>query len=482
MKKIKLIIIAIITIFTLNINVSALSKNFSVSPSNVYVGDSFTVSVGLAGVAAWNVHTSVVSGPVSGCVINEADVTNNASNTSKMFTATCTATGVGNAVISLSGDVTSEDGQFAELSDSRTVTISERPAPPPSPPSTPTQPTNPHTSNNTTPNNNNNNNQPQPQDTRSSNANLKSISVEGYNLTKADNNTYKLTVPYDVVNINIKATPEDSKAKITGTGNHNLKIRENKIELIITSEAGTKNTITIIVYRNDCYSIDDLDRLLNKDLNDINIVITADTTITAKDLEKIKKSKKTVKFHRYELSDYVTYSWIIDGSKIKNTKDFVTTLKQDSDNKKDILRLSNYADGLFASINKKEQIPNGTKIKLFVGNKYNKSDLVNVYSYVENSEQLKLINKKLKVRNGYINFDTDNATDYFITMSNIPTGVNQTKSDNNIVLIIFGIVIGCTLVLIGLMFKKIIKKKKNEKVSIEPTTKPVIEPINEEVL
>ena len=107
---------------------------------------------------------------------------------------------------------------------------------------------------------------------------------------------------------------------------------------------------------------------------------------------------------------------------------------------------------------------------------------VAVYSYVENSEQLKLINKKLKVRNGYINFDTDNATDYFITMSNIPTGVNQTKSDNNTVLIIFGIVIGCTLVLIGLMFKKIIKNKKNEKVSIEPTTKPVIEPINEEVL
>lgn len=69
MKKIKILLIGIVTFFTLNIDALAASASLSTSTSSVYVGDTFTVSVNVYA-AAWNVHTSV-SGPVSGCIVNQ---------------------------------------------------------------------------------------------------------------------------------------------------------------------------------------------------------------------------------------------------------------------------------------------------------------------------------------------------------------------------------------------------------------------------
>ena len=109
MKKIYYLIITIGTFFTFTISVNAASANLNVSSSNVYVGDSFTVSVN-AFAAAWGIRVTH-SGPASGCDINVADATADGLNANKTFTATCTATGTGTININLSGDVTdSSDG------------------------------------------------------------------------------------------------------------------------------------------------------------------------------------------------------------------------------------------------------------------------------------------------------------------------------------------------------------------------------------
>ena len=78
----------------------------------------------------------------------------------------------------------------------------------------------------------------------SSNNKLKSLVVEGQKVTKVDNNTYTLTVPYNTTNINIKAKAVDEKAIIQGAGAHNLKVGQNVIKITITSESGEKNNIT----------------------------------------------------------------------------------------------------------------------------------------------------------------------------------------------------------------------------------------------
>ena len=463
MKKIKILLISLISMFAFNTNVYAASSSISVSSGNVYVGDSFTVSLYVNSSAAWNVHVTA-SGPVSGCTIHKADASDDAMDTNRSFSATCTATGEGTIVIRLSGDVTSaSDGNAVPVSGSRSVSVSQKPAPTPSP--TPSQPgnNNNNTNNNQTNNNNNKQNSTQNDgDNKSKNNNIKNISVDGYNLIKVDSNNYTLSVTNDVTNINVKATAEDSKSKVTGTGNHNINVGENNIEIIVTAENGSQNKINIKVTRKDGYYLEDLDSILNNNkITDINITIKSDTVITKEDLEKIKNSKKTVKFNYYNDDKSLSYSWIIDGSKIKTTSNLSTIITNDSDNKKDILKLSNYADGLFVVL-KQNDLPSGTKLKLFVGNKYENNDFVNVYSYRNN--KLYLLKNKIKMDNGYVEFDLDNASEYFVTMSTIPNTNITTKVENNEKISILPIIILIIcLIIIGIIIIFIIKNKRKKK-------------------
>lgn len=463
MKKIKILLISLISMFAFNTNVYAASSSISVSSGNVYVGDSFTVSLYVNSSAAWNVHVTA-SGPVSGCTIHKADASDDALDTNRSFSATCTATGEGTIVIRLSGDVTSaSDGNAVPVSGSRSVSVSQKPAPAPSP--TPSQPgnNNNNTNNNQTNNNNNKQNSTQNDgENKSKNNNIKNISVDGYNLIKVDSNNYTLSLTNDVTNINVKATAEDAKSKVTGTGNHNINVGENNIELIVTAENGSQNKINIKVTRKDGYYLEDLDSILNNNkITDINITIKSDTIITKEDLEKIQNSKKTVKFNYYNDDKSLAYSWIIDGSKIKTTSNLSTIITNDSDNKKDILKLSNYADGLFVVL-KQNDLPLGTKLKLFVGNKYENNDFVNVYSYRNN--KLYLLKNKIKMDNGYVEFDLDNASEYFVTMSTIPNTNITTKVENNEKISILPIIILIIcLVIIGIIIIFIIKNKRKKK-------------------
>ena len=90
MKKIKILLISLISMFAFNTSVYAASSSISVSSGNVYVGDSFTVSLYVTSSAAWNVHVTS-SGPVSGCTIHQADASADALDTNRSFSATWSA-------------------------------------------------------------------------------------------------------------------------------------------------------------------------------------------------------------------------------------------------------------------------------------------------------------------------------------------------------------------------------------------------------
>ena len=87
MKKLKIFLLLLVLLCISKTNVYAASGSLSTSTGTVYVGDSFTVSVNVFSAAAWNVHTSVL-GPVTGCIINQADATADAMDTNKTFSAT----------------------------------------------------------------------------------------------------------------------------------------------------------------------------------------------------------------------------------------------------------------------------------------------------------------------------------------------------------------------------------------------------------
>lgn len=90
-------------------------------------------------------------------------------------------------------------------------------------------------------------------DNRSSNNNLSSLKIADGNLEPgfSKNNTkYSVSVPYSVTSLSINATAEDSKAKITVSGNSNLVAEESTdVNITVTAENGSQKVYTISAKR-----------------------------------------------------------------------------------------------------------------------------------------------------------------------------------------------------------------------------------------
>ena len=82
----------------------------------------------------------------------------------------------------------------------------------------------------------------------SSNNYLKSLEIDGYEITfDKETNEYKITVKSDVTSLNIKAIPEDSRARVEITGNEKFKKGNNTVTITVTAEDGSTREYKITV-------------------------------------------------------------------------------------------------------------------------------------------------------------------------------------------------------------------------------------------
>ena len=449
MKKIKLLIFSLMVLMLLPISVFA---SGSIAPSTR------SLSITKGGTATFTISANNAVGKVDISSSNSGIATVNRSsewleNNSVTVTVTGISTGTTTINVRLSDAATFDE---EELSGNYSITV------------TVNEPSNNNNNNNNNKpsNNNNNNNRPSNNNNNnklSSNNNVKDLNVEGYDLVKVDNHNYELIVNNNVEKIKVNCSAEDSKAKVTGTGEHELKVGENKIEVTITSESGSKNNINIKVTRKDGYYLEDLESVLNdSNIKDAGIIVNADGKITKENLEEIKKSKKTLTFNYYNEEKKLIYSWTIDGSKVKNTKDLLTTITFVTDNLEKIGELSNYADGLYLNFSHNGTLPEGTKVKIFVGDKFKDKTKVNLYHFDKEESSLNSIEEDLTVKDGYIEFDIKHCSEYFVTRSDL--GLTQ---NNNyligIIAIVELIIIIAIIVLDILKINPLLKLKNNGK-------------------
>ncbi len=455
MRILRLLIASSIAMFVLSMNVFAASGSLGVSASNVHVGDSFTVTVNVNSAAAWNIHVSA-SGPVSGCSINQADASSDAMDTNKSFSTSCKATGAGKITITLSGDVTSAaSGNAVNVASSKSVTVTQKP----------TSSSSTSTSTNTNASAKTNTNTRVSVDTRSNNNKIKELAIEGYELTKIDDYNYVVSVPNYITSVNVVATAEDSRTTVAGAGSHDVVVGENNIEVVATAENGLQNKIIIKVTRKDGYYLEDLDAVLSDNKNDdTEIIIASDTKITASDLNKIRNSGRIVRFSFYDENKKMVYSWVVDGSRLGDVNELLTIISGESSSEKEVSRLSNYADGLFVEQKQVNGLSSGIRIKLFVGHKYQDGELVNVYTYVKNTDKLELAGDELKVEHGYIEFDAADVSGYLVTMSNLSKmscSDASTDSNDGLSSIFLFIISFLSFLAIGLVIVLILKNKKD---------------------
>ena len=244
MKKYKIGIILII-MFLSTTKVYA-AGSASISASNTVVnGNNITATVTLKDMAAWNINITG-SGATNGCSTKEVGDSGNGQNTTKKFYLTCKANKLGTITFNLSGDITSSDGVNKAVSGSKKVTVVK------------------------------------PRE-KSTNNNLKSLSVEGYSLSpefNKDTLEYTVELEASVEKIMVNAEKADSYASLSGGGEITVSEGDNRIEIKVTSETGNEKTYVI--------------NAVVKDSNPIT------TTIDNKELTVVKKASSLTKPDLFE--------------------------------------------------------------------------------------------------------------------------------------------------------------------------------------
>ena len=244
MKKYKIGIILII-MFLSTTKVYA-AGSASISASNTVVnGNNITATVTLKDMAAWNINITG-SGATNGCSTKEVGDSGNGQNTTKKFYLTCKANKLGTITFNFSGDITSSDGVNKTVSGSKKVTVVK------------------------------------PRE-KSTNNNLKSLSVEGYTLSpefNADTLEYTVELEASVEKIMVNAEKADSYASISGGGEIAVSEGDNRIEIKVTSETGKEKVYVI--------------NAVVKDSNPIT------TTVEDKKLTVVKKASSLTKPDLFE--------------------------------------------------------------------------------------------------------------------------------------------------------------------------------------
>ena len=453
MRKINKIILSLTLMLIMPMSVLA-KDGFSVSENSLtlYAGESKTVAItatnaaGRIDVSSSNSEVATVS-PASIFIDNDSQ------------SITITAKSVGNTLVAVKASeefATYEEINLSGTTQMITVNVvkkEETPAPTPVPTPTPT----PQPTPNPTPT-------PSPAPVeKSANNRVKELVVEGYTLEKIDDNNYNVNVLNTVNTITIKATPEDSKSTISGDGVKELQEGENTFSIVITSESGAQNTININVKRRDGFTLDNLDEALNQEgLNNIDINISNDTIVSSDNLSKIKESGKTVYLNYYDENKKLIYSIILDGTMIEDVSDLNTNIL-------DIPEEITIDKENAMQLNIKSDFPRGTRVKLYIGDKYSDGEEFEVYYYDNDNQKAELHEENIRNVDDYITFTLGNYKDYFITMLAGSSKTKETETGKALpirTIVIIALVIALIVILTILFFQKK-KEKQNANSNIE---------------
>lgn len=250
MKKVKYLFSFILVFFASVMCVSAASFKITTNKSTVAVGNSVKITVAVSGsdAAGWeyclNYDTSVftlssaTSDTGGKCVKTGSTLTGY-----KTVTYTLKAKKSGSSTFSLSGAAIYNDDLALISSSYNTVTVKAK-------------------------------TQEEIEASYSTNADLKSLSVDGYEITpKFDKDTleYSLEVENEVESVTIKASKADSSASVSGTGEKELTEGVNKFNIVVTAEKGNKKTYVIEINRKELNPI-----YVNVDGKDYTLVRKAD--------------------------------------------------------------------------------------------------------------------------------------------------------------------------------------------------------------
>lgn len=289
-KKIGIITIIYLALNTLNVSAAG-SASISASANYVEEGSKVTFYINLKNVAAWDL-TGQGYGATSGCSLGDQGVgdSGTGANINKTLSVTCKTTSVGQVSFSISGNISSANGNNIEktsVNTSKIVVVTE----------------------------------PREKDT---NNYLKSIGVKDYEITpefNKDTMEYTVDVPATVNKVTIEAEKESSYATVEGTGEKEVDEGANTFEIKVTSETGVERIYKITVNV--------------KDENPINITIDGEEYTIMKNIKNVETPSTyettTVKINEFDIPAFhsETSGYTLVGVKNSEGKQLLAIYNED---------------------------------------------------------------------------------------------------------------------------------------------------------
>lgn len=222
MKKFRFLIVFVFALFWFS-NVSASSVSVSADKSTVTKGDTVTVTATIS--AGSGIYTTEGSINCSGAGVSTGRDMSfedmDTKSTSKSFSFTIKPTSSGTVTCKTSNVVIrelAEEKGYSLDNSSTTITVKE--------PTVIKKPTREYSSNNY----------------------LKSLAIDGYDITPSfdkETKEYSVEVPNGTEKVNIKALKEDSSSSVSGDGEVSVTEGANKIEVKVTAENGNERVYVI---------------------------------------------------------------------------------------------------------------------------------------------------------------------------------------------------------------------------------------------
>lgn len=215
------------------------------------------------------------------------------------------------------------------------------------------------------------------------------------------NDAFALTKDYSISNI-IKVLPS-----ISGI----YKIKLDLVDLNNNSVIITTQTITLEVEEKSI--IEKIEESMDTKKTEINL--SESTVISSEVFEAAKNNNVDVTFN-IKNNNKLTYSWTFASDAIDKAANIDLGIKIGSSNKKaDIEKITKNGNVLYLSFTHHGELPAPATIKAYVGDKYSDGAKVELYYYNEATNKVELISKNLVVKEGYVTFEIEHCSDYFLS-------------------------------------------------------------------
>ena len=155
-------------------------------------------------------------------------------------------------------------------------------------------------------------------------------------------------------------------------------------------------------------------------------------------LEKVD-SNNTITYNYRDYKNKIIYSWIFDKSEIEKFNNINLDMDFESEIEEQISNLD--SDTKILSFSHQGLLPNNTWVKVYVNDKYNPNDKLNMYYYDADIELLRYKGSYVVDNDGYIVIDIEHCSDYILTGTIVQDAANNPKNMNVVIMVLIGIII-----------------------------------------